>query len=85
MLQGSLSLRPTNTRPRIEALLATKSLDLTPYLEQSNEIKRGSLENGRKTSIAAWNSSKIDFSALRLVDGVAQLKADKLDRIWSYA
>lgn len=77
-LIGSLRLRQQATRPRIDAILKTDTLNLAPYLSQPNEIRRGSLENGRRTAVAAWNSEKIDVSFLQSFDGVVQLAAGRL-------
>lgn len=77
-LIGSLRLRQQPTRPRIDAILKTDTLNLAPYLSQPNEIRRGSLENGRRTAVAAWNSEKIDLSFLQSFDGMVQLAAGRL-------
>lgn len=78
LLIGNLRLRFGGPKPRIEAALKTDLLDLTPYLTQSNEIKRGALDNGRRTAVAAWAATKIDVSFLKSFDGHFQLDAGRL-------
>lgn len=78
MLLGSVNVRSQGTRPRITAQLKTNKIDFSPYLKQKSEIRKGYLEPSSQTSIAAWNSSKIDLSFLNLIDGALLLKADKL-------
>jgi len=70
---------PQGVRPKIEAILKTDFLNLDPYLAQKKPIKRGSLHKGYKTAVAAWNSQKIDFGALRSFDVLMQLDAGRLN------
>ncbi len=77
-LIGDLRIIPQGVRPKIEAILKTDFLNLDPYLDQNKSIKRGSLQTGYKTAVAAWNSQKIDFGALRAFDGAMQLDAGRL-------
>lgn len=81
VLIGALRLRPNGTRPKIEAQLRTDLLDLSPYVAQQNNIKRGSVDGlagPRKTAVAAWKSEKIDVSFLKNFDGTMQLTASRL-------
>lgn len=80
VLIGSLRVRPDSPRPKIEAKLKSDLLDLSPYLAQQNEIKRGAIDNAgpRKTALAAWNSAKVDLSFLNGFDGFVQVQAARL-------
>lgn len=80
-LIGSIRLLPLGTRPKIEALLRTDMMDLTPYTAQQNQIKRSDIEGlfgPRKTAVAAWSSSKIDVSFLNQFDANLQFGATRL-------
>jgi len=78
-LIGDVRVLPQGVRPKIEAILKTDFLNLDPYLAQKKPIKRGSLHKGYKTAVAAWNSQKIDFGALRSFDVLMQLDAGRLN------
>lgn len=80
-LIGSVRLLPLGTRPKVEALLRTDMMDLTPYTSQQNQIKRSDINElfgKRKTAVLAWSSSKIDVSFLNKFDATLQIGATRL-------
>lgn len=77
-LIGTLRLRQEATRPRLDAILSTDNLNLSPYLSQPNEIRRGALDNGRRTAVAAWSSDRLDVLFLNSFDGDVKLTAGRL-------
>lgn len=77
-LIGTLRLRTQGAKPKFDAVMQTDTINLAPYLSQPNEIRRGALETGRKTAVAAWSSDRIDLSFLNSFDSDVKLTAGRL-------